>query len=186
MTQLGELHCVASTCLKCGTRSVIGIHCLSAVTLKCVGIHDANGCTTGCKSVYTLIRISLGRLTTGPHDHWQIFTHATLINRSCPTASLRRRRGVVVSGVRRMNEVNARRARLVRLRPGTPSRHVTLCDPMWQDLNPLGSLGPHETNAETAENRFSRLCPVLGESSASSAADATRYWTLAVCVMSIL
>ena len=41
------------------------------------------------------------------------------------------RRGVVVSGVRRMNEVNARRARLVlgwvtvRLRAGIPSRYVT-------------------------------------------------------------
>ena len=38
--------------------------------------------------------------------------------------------GVVVSGVRRMNEVNARRARLVpgwvtRLRAGIPSRYVT-------------------------------------------------------------
>ena len=41
-----------------------------------------------------------------------------------------RRRGVVVSGVRRINEVNARRARLLpgwvtRLRVGIPSRHVT-------------------------------------------------------------
>ena len=40
------------------------------------------------------------------------------------------RRGVMVSGVRRMNEVNARRARLVlgmgdRLRAGIPSRYVT-------------------------------------------------------------
>jgi len=40
------------------------------------------------------------------------------------------RRGVVVSGIRRMNEVNARRARLVpgwgdRLRAGIPSRYVT-------------------------------------------------------------
>ena len=38
------------------------------------------------------------------------------------------RRGVVVSGVRRMNEVNARRARLVpgdRLRASIPSRYVT-------------------------------------------------------------
>ena len=41
------------------------------------------------------------------------------------------RRGVVVSGVRRMNEVNARRARLVpgwvsdRLRAGILSRYVT-------------------------------------------------------------
>jgi len=40
------------------------------------------------------------------------------------------RRGVVSSGVRRMNEVNARRARLVpgwvtRLRAGIPSRYVT-------------------------------------------------------------
>jgi len=39
-------------------------------------------------------------------------------------------RGIVVSGVRRMNEVNARRARLVpgwvtRLRAGIPSRYVT-------------------------------------------------------------
>ena len=41
------------------------------------------------------------------------------------------RRGIVVSGVRRMNEVNARRARLVlggmmgdRLRAGIPSRYV--------------------------------------------------------------
>ena len=31
----------------------------------------------------------------------------------------------MVSGVRRMNEVNARRARLVRLRAGIPSRYVT-------------------------------------------------------------
>jgi len=44
------------------------------------------------------------------------------------------RRGAVVSGVRSMNEVNARRARLVpgmswmgdRLRAGTPSRYVTI------------------------------------------------------------
>jgi len=36
------------------------------------------------------------------------------------------RRGVVVSGVRRLNEVNARRARMGdRLRAGIPSRHVT-------------------------------------------------------------
>jgi len=42
--------------------------------------------------------------------------------------------GAVVSGVRHMNEVNARRARLVpgmswmgdRLRAGTPSRYVTI------------------------------------------------------------
>jgi len=35
------------------------------------------------------------------------------------------RRGVVVSGVRRMNEVNASQARLVRLRVGIPSRYAT-------------------------------------------------------------
>jgi len=40
------------------------------------------------------------------------------------------RRGMVVSGIRRMNEVNARRARLVpwmgdRLRAGIPYRYVT-------------------------------------------------------------
>jgi len=37
------------------------------------------------------------------------------------------RHGVVVSGVRRMNEVNPRRARLVldRLRAGIPSQYVT-------------------------------------------------------------
>ena len=49
----------------------------------------------------------------------------------CNKLPLSIRRGVVASGVRRMNEVNARRARLVpgwvtvRLRAGIPSRYVT-------------------------------------------------------------
>ena len=38
---------------------------------------------------------------------------AARCNRTIPTMTLNWRRGVVVSGIRRMNEVNARRARLV-------------------------------------------------------------------------
>jgi len=50
--------------------------------------------------------------------------------KSVPAVSFDWRRGVVVSGVRRINEVNARRARIVlstgdRLRAGIPSRYVT-------------------------------------------------------------
>ena len=67
----------------------------------------------------------LGRLRLGVLD--------ALGDRVEQVASLNRTqrwRGVVVSGVRRMNEVNARRARLVpgrvtvRLRAGIPSRYV--------------------------------------------------------------
>ena len=67
------------------------------------------------------------RTDTRAHTHTDRHAHR---NSQSPHARLGWRRGVVVSGVRRMNEVNARRARLVpgmgdRLRAGIPSRYVT-------------------------------------------------------------
>jgi len=73
--------------------------------------------SNGCKLMSKMHRNTFGGRALGEGD-------LGMVGSGC-------RRGVVVSGVRRMNEDNARRARLVpgwvtvRLRAGTPSRYVT-------------------------------------------------------------